>query len=403
LPDVPEVSTRFLRNVRAAGSDGTPVMLKIAAGRVEEWISHEGGLPAASAQVIDGGGRIISGGYIDIHVHGGGGFDLMTDDPEQVRGFARWVVRHGVTSFLISTSGRDHAQILRRLRALAPLAGKPEPGAARVLGFHLEGPYINPARKGAFDPRWLRPPDAREYEELFEASGGAIRQITLAPELPGADELIGAVVASGAVAAMGHTDATYEQALRALDLGVSHITHCFNAMRPFSHREPGALGVAFDPPMTYGAPTVELIGDGAHVGWVAARLLRRARGDTRGIVLITDGMPLAGTPDGEGAWEGVPIRVEGGKAVRVVDGTIIGGVTTLDQMVRNAVEYIGAPVDEAVGMASRNPAAALRLGSEYGNLFDRGGHADFMLLDDDLHVTETWVAGERVWAAEVPA
>ncbi len=253
-------------------------------------------------------------------------------------------------------------------------------------GFHLEGPYINPARKGAFDPRWLRAPSVREYEELFEASGGAIRQMTLAPELPGADDLIRAVVASGAVAAMGHTDATYEQAIHAVELGVSHITHCFNAMRPFSHRDPGVLGAA----MTSDALTAELIGDGAHVDYAAAQVLLRAKGEDH-VVLVTDGMPLAGTPDGEGEWEGVPIRVEGGKAVRVADGTIIGGVTPLDQMVRNAAKYMSVSRARALDMASMAPCHALHL--------DVDPWHDFVLLDDAGTVVETWVARERVYAA----
>ncbi|MDP9238458.1 MAG: N-acetylglucosamine-6-phosphate deacetylase [Chloroflexota bacterium] len=377
-------------NVGKAGERGTaPKPLVIADGRfVEEGQPNN---EASAAEHLDAAGRIFAPGLIDTHVHGGGSFDLMTDDPEQVRGYARWAASRGVTGFLISTSGRDHTQIVHRLRALAPLIAEPGPGAARVLGFHLEGPYINPVRKGAFDPRWLRAPSVAEYEELFEASGGAIRQMTLAPELPCADELIGAVVASGAVAAMGHTDATYEQAMRAIDLGVTHVTHCFNAMRPFSHRDPGVLGAV----LTTDTVTAELIGDGAHVDYAAARVLIRAKGPGR-IVLITDGMPLAGTDDGEGEWEGVRIRVDGGKAVRVSDGTIIGGVITLADAVQNAARYMEVGAAEAIDMASVNASAALKLRDGAGW---QGKNADFILLDDELRVTETWVAGERVWTA----
>jgi N-acetylglucosamine-6-phosphate deacetylase len=403
VPDLPEVTERFagIANVNLPpdtivmrSSEGplrtSDVLVCLYDGRIEH-IGDRGLLPPTAA-VADGRGFNIRGGLIDIHVHGGGGFDLMTDDPEQVRGYARWAVSHGVTSFLISTSGRDHAEIVRRLKALAPVIDKPGPGEARALGFHLEGPYINPVRKGAFDPRWLRPPNVREWEELFEASGGTIRQMTLAPELPGADELIRAVVASGAVAAMGHTDATYEQARRAIDLGVSHVTHCFNAMRPFGHRDPGVLAAI----MTSDAVTAELIGDGAHVDYAAARVLVRAKGAKK-IVLVTDGMPLCGTPDGEGEWEGVAIRVEGGKAVRVSDGTIIGGVTPLDEMVRNAVRELGAGTEEALTMASATPAITLRVTEDHGWM-SQDQVADFILLDDELRVTETWVSGERVWA-----
>ena len=386
------MAKRAIANVQIVSPIGVDVgTLLVDDGRIASVRTGAAAIPPDDYEIVDGGGRYCAPGLIDIHVHGGGGFDLMTDDVEQVRGYARWVATRGVTSFLVSTCGRDHAEIVRRLRAVAPAVGM-APGAGRVLGFHLEGPYINPARKGAFPPPWLRAPSAGEYRELFEASGGTVRQVTLAPELPGADELIRAVVASGATAAIGHTDATYDEAMRAVGLGASHVTHCFNAMRPFGHRDPGVLGAA----MTSDALTAELIGDGAHVDYAAARVLIRAKGCER-VVLITDGMPMAGTPDGGGEWEGEAIRVEGGKAVRVSDGTIIGGVITLDQTVRNAVAHMGVALHDAVAMASTNAARALGLDGQYGVLA-AGRAADFVLLDDALAVTETWVAGEVVFS-----
>jgi N-acetylglucosamine-6-phosphate deacetylase len=345
--------------------------------------------------MVDGDGRTLAPGLIDIHVHGGGGFDLMSEDPEQVRGYARWVAQRGVTGFLISTSGRDHAEILRKLRALAPVVGDVS-GGARVLGFHLEGPYINPVRKGAFPPAWLRAPSADEYRELFAASGGVVRQVTLAPELPGADALIDAVLASGATAAIGHSDATYEQAMAAFARGCSHVTHTFNAMRPFGHRDPGVLGAA----MTADGVTCELIGDGAHVDFAAARVLLRARGAAN-IALITDGMPLAGTADGDGTWEGQPIRVESGKAVRVADGTIIGGVITLDQALRNAVGEMALSLPEASACASGVPARSIGIADRYGAI-EPGYAADFVLLDDDLRVTDVWVGGAQLQRTHAP-
>ncbi len=384
------MTERVLRHVRIVRHDGVvPGAVRFDERGISRVVYGDTAMPTAGAEVLDGGTRFLAPGLTDIHVHGGGGFDLMTDDIEQVRGYARWVASRGVTSFLISTSGRDNAQILQRLRALAPAVGLAS-GSARVLGFHLEGPYINPLRKGAFDPRWLRPPSVAEYAELFDAAGGAIRQMTLAPELPGADALITAVVASGATASAGHTDATHEQAIRAIELGVTHATHCFNAMRPFSHRDPGVLAAVMESDQV----TAELIGDGAHVDYAAARVLLRAKGTER-VVLVTDGMPLAGTDDGDGEWEGVPIRVEGGKAVRIADGTIIGGVITLDQTLRNAVSDMRVPLHEAVAMASTIPAQAIHAAG-YGVIAPAHA-ADFVLMDDDLRVTETWVAGVRVW------
>jgi N-acetylglucosamine-6-phosphate deacetylase len=383
---------RAFTNVRLMLPDDVELgSLFVDGDRIADVRTGPAPIPPDDYEMIDGGGRYLAPGLIDVHVHGGGGFDLMTDDPAQVQAYARFIATRGVTAFLISTSGRDHAEIVRRLRALAGCVGA-APGAARVLGFHLEGPYINPVRKGAFDPRWLRAPSVAEYEEMVAASGNNIVQMTIAPELVGGDDLVRAVVASGATAAIGHTDATYEQAMRAIDLGATHVTHCFNAMRPLGHRDPGVLGAV----MTSDAVTAELIGDGAHVDYAVARLLIRAKGHAR-VVLITDGMPLAGTPDGDGEWEGVAIRVEGGKAVRASDDTIIGGVITLDQTVRNAVAHMGAPLHDAVAMASRNPARAMHR-TDLGVLAP-GGAADFILLDDALAVTETWIAGERVFAS----
>ncbi|MEX0749693.1 MAG: N-acetylglucosamine-6-phosphate deacetylase [Dehalococcoidia bacterium] len=351
---------------------------------------HIGACPIPhDAEVIDCGGRYLAPGLIDVHVHGGGGHSLMTDDPDEVRAYARWAARRGVTGFLVSTSGRDHAEIVRRLEALAPVVGC-EPGAARVLGFHLEGPYINPARKGAFPPQWLRAPDVNEYWELVAASDKQVRQVTLAPELPGGDALIEAVLASGAVAAIGHTDASYDEAMHAFELGCTHVTHCFNAMRPFSHRDPGCLAAI----MASDGVTAELIGDGAHVDYAAASVLLRAKG-AQGIVLVTDGMTLAGTGDGEAQWEGQAIRVEGGKAVRVADSTIIGGVITLDQTVRNAVQHLGVPLQTAVAMAATHAARAMRLDMRYGAV-EPGLAADFVLLDDALSVQDTYVGGQLV-------
>lgn len=347
--------------------------------------------PPSGTELIDAGGAYLGPGLIDVHVHGGGGFDLMSDDPMQIQSYAAWVVKRGITSFLVSTSGSGHADIVRRLRETAPAIGH-RSGSARALGFHLEGPYINPVRKGAFPPRWLRAPSADEYGELRDAAGGHIRQMTIAPELDGADQLIDVVIASGAVAAMGHTDATYAQAVRAIDRGITHVTHCFNAMRPFVHRDPGVLGAV----MTSDAVTAELIGDGAHVDYAAAQVLIRAKGPDH-VALITDAMPMAGTPDGDGEWEGQAIRVDGGKAVRVADGTIIGGVITLDQTLRNAVKHMDVPLHAAWAMASAVPARAIRVHDRVGALAP-GLAADLLMLDDALEVVGVWVAAQQATA-----
>jgi len=345
----------------------------------------------ASAETIDASGLYVAPGFIDIHVHGGGGLSLITDDPEQIRAYARWVVSRGVTSFLISTFGADHESTLRNLRGSGAALRAPT-GDARPLGFHLEGPFLNPKRKGAFPESALRPPHTQEFRAYAEAAGGAIRQVTLAPELPGAHDLVRAVLDAGAVPAMGHTDATYEEARRAFDLGVRHVTHCYNAMRPLAHRDPGCLGAA----LTSDQVTCELICDGAHVHPAVAELLLRAKGVDR-TVLVTDGMTLAGTGEGLLEWEGGRIEVKGLAAVRD-DGTIVGSVATMDDLVRNAVRWLPVSLSEAVRMATLNPARVI--GEEGRGIIEPGAAADLVLLDDDLRVVTTFVAGTVVYRRE---
>ncbi|MGB6836596.1 MAG: N-acetylglucosamine-6-phosphate deacetylase [Dehalococcoidia bacterium] len=346
------------------------------------------------AETIDAGGLYVAPGFIDIHVHGGGGHSLVTDDPERIRAYARWVASRGVTSFLISTFGADHEGTLRNLRgSVAALRGPT--GGARPLGFHLEGPFLNPKRKGAFPESALRPPDAQEFRAYAEAAGGAIRQVTLAPEMSGAHDLVRAVLDAGAVPAMGHTDATYEEARRAFDLGVCHVTHCYNAMRPLVHRDPGCLGAA----LTSDRVTCELICDGAHVHPAAADLLVRAKGVDR-TVLVTDGMVLAGTGEGILEWDRGRIEVKGRAAVRE-DGTIVGSVATLDDLVRNAARWLPVSLPQAVRMATLNPARVI--GAEGRGIIELGAAADLVLLDDDLRVVSTLVAGTVVYRRSLTA
>jgi N-acetylglucosamine-6-phosphate deacetylase len=334
------------------------------------------------------GGRYLAPGLIDIHVHGGGGHRIMTDDPDEVLAYARWVVRHGVTSFLVSTAAPTHESLVARLRACASAIG-PIEGGATALGFHLEGPFLNPDRRGAFPASWLRPPDTGDLRELLEAGGGHVRYMTLAPELPGAGAVIDALRDAGVVAALGHSDATYEEATAAFERGVSHVTHCFNAMGPFEHRDPGCLGAA----LTSDGVTAELIFDGAHVHPPAAELLLRAKG-VDGVVLVTDAVDQTGLEPGAEGAAGERLSPQGA-AVVLPDGTIAGSMATMDVVLRNAVEWLGLGLQDAARLASTNPARELGLAGRKGALVP-GADADFIVLDDALRVVETYVGGERV-------
>ena len=338
----------------------------------------------AGAEVVDLRGLTLAPGFIDIHVHGGGGFSLASGDVEELRSYARWVVAHGVTSFVASVVGDRPEDGEAALRAIA--GAGPAEGGAELLGAHLEGPFVSPERRGALPEGWLRPPGAGLLGRLLEAAGGRLRLITLAPELPGAAAVLELAVRGGCVVAVGHSDATYEEARDAFARGARHLTHAFNAMRPFHHREPGPLGAALD---TEGV-TVELIADGVHVHRAAARMVVRTKG-VDGVALVTDGVPPAGLSEGSFRIGGRDARLAEGR-VALPDGTIAGSAATMDRVIRYVVEEGIATPAQAVRMASTVPAGVLGLGGRKGRIA-RGYDADLVALDSDLNVAMTWVAG----------
>ena len=344
--------------------------------------------PPPGAEVTQLPGTTLVPGFIDIHVHGGGGFSLATPDPEEIRSYARWVVAAGVTSFLASVVAGTPEECEASLRAVAGVAG-PVAGGANLAGAHLEGPFVNHVRRGALPESWLRAPDPALMRRFVDAAGGHLRLLTMAPELPGAGAVLEEALRAGCAVALGHTDASYEQAREAFKAGARHLTHAFNAMRPLHHRAPGPLGAALEAD----GVTVELIADGVHVHPVAARLLLLARG-TANIALVTDGVAPAGLPQGAFRLGGQEAQLSQGR-VTLPDGTIAGGAATMDTVVRNIVEWGLAPLSEAVRMASTIPARVLGLGDRKGRIAP-GYDADLVALDTELAVVRTWVGGQMV-------
>jgi N-acetylglucosamine-6-phosphate deacetylase len=349
----------------------------------------EGLAPPAGAEVIDLAGLSLVPGFIDLHVHGGGGFSLMTEDAEEIRSYARWVVSKGVTSFLTTLVPASRAQMERWLATVSVLEEKV--GGAALLGTHLEGPFLNPKLKGALVSAALRPPDVAELLAYIQTAGGRLKIIVVAPELPGAAEVIGVAREQGLVVSMGHTDATYEEAREAISRGVTQATHCFNAMRPFHHRDPGCLGAILASPQV----TAELIGDGVHVHPGAMALLLRAKGPLR-TILVTDGVAPTGLGSGTYSFAGRPIVVKDGMFT-LPDGTIAGGVATMDQMVRNLVGLGLVSLQEASRMASLNAATVLKLDERKGRVAP-GFDADLVALDENLEVAMTFVGGQSVYS-----
>jgi N-acetylglucosamine-6-phosphate deacetylase len=340
--------------------------------------------------IIDATGMILMPGFIDVHTHGGGGYNLQTTDAGDIRAFARWVPETGVTSFLIVVVGVPDSTPEYQLRTAIEVLDDQGEGA-EPLGIHLEGPYISLAKRGAHLPSWLRVPDESETEQLLALTDGHLRLLTLAPELSGASMMIRRLVNAGVTVSMGHTNATYEQSLEAIKLGVTHVTHCFNAMRPLLHRAPGPLAAIAQVEQVRG----ELIADGVHVHPAAMNALVKMLGPER-IIVITDALAGAGVPETTFDFAGQPAKVIRG-AARLSDGTITGSVLTMDQALRNVLQMTEVSLQQAVGMLTLNPALAAQVSDRKGRL-QAGYDADVLIFDQSLALQATICRGAVAFA-----
>ena len=344
----------------------------------------------AGADVLAADGLVAMPGFIDLHVHGAVGADVLDADPDGLVRMARFFATHGVTAWLPSTMTATAQDTERALKAVRAVAG-PVDGGATILGAHLEGPYLNRARAGAQDPALIRTADRSEVAELLDA--GLVRLLAVAPEIEQNRWLVTEAAARGLTVSAGHTDATYDQALQAVADGVRHITHTFNAMRPLSHREPGLLGAALVVPEL----RCELIADNVHVHPAVMRLLVQAKGPD-GVVLVSDATRATGLPEGAYTVGGQPGFHTNG-AVRLADGTLAGSVLTLDRALHNLQAATGRPLAELWPATSRNSAQAIGVGDRKGAL-EPGKDADLVLLNPALQVVVTVAEGTVVYARD---
>lgn len=329
------------------------------------------------------GGRWVVPGFIDLHVHGGGGHASLSADPAEILAAAAFHRSHGTTRSLASIVSAPLDEMLAALAAISDAV----PG---VIGSHLEGPFLSPTRAGAHDPRHLLPPDPATFERLLDAARGTLRVITIAPELPGGLELVRRAVAAGVVVAVGHSDADHAQASAAFDAGASLVTHLCNAMRPWHHREPGLVGAALARPDVVS----ELINDGVHLHDATARVVFAAAGPTR-IALVTDAIAAAGAGHGESRLGHAAVRISGGVA-RLADGhTLAGSTLTMDVVFRRAVRELGVPIQDAVMACSTTPARVLGIADHVGSL-EAGRAADLLVLGDDLAVEAVMADGRWI-------
>lgn len=340
-------------------------------------------------QVIDVSGSMVIPGLIDLHVHGGFGLTFGDGEAQSVlENYSRRVVSSGVTGFLCTLIAPDPGTLCKLIQAHVDIIEKGLPGA-ECLGLHLEGPFLNPEKKGAFNPSWLRLPNMEEARAFLKAGRGWIRQITMAPEMDDAARVASLFQKDGVVVALGHSNAAYELASNALQHPFTHVTHAFNAQRGFDHREPGVIGAV----LASEQATAELIADLIHVHPAAIKVLVRCLGTDR-VVLITDAMSGAGLPDGIYRLMGYRIMVRGGKAT-LEDGTLAGSTARLNQCVRNMHKEIGLPLGDAVKMASLNPARVINHHHRVGRIAV-GMDANLVVIDQDVQVLMTIVRGKII-------
>jgi N-acetylglucosamine-6-phosphate deacetylase len=355
-------------------------------GRLRQVGAREA-VPIRDARPIEAGGALAVPGFIDAHSHGALGVDYFDAPPDEIERVLAWLPSTGVTGVLLTTTTASAELLLRAVGTLGRLVDRRGPGA-RVLGVHLEGPWIASSQRGAQTAEAIRPPDITEFQRLQEVAGGCIRMVSLAPEEPGALPLITHLAETGVIAAAGHTDATYAQVREAVERGLRHATHCFNRMRGLHHREPGCVGGVLD----LDSLSADVILDGHHVDPPAARVLYQAKGP-RGLGLITDAMQATGLGDGAYVRPGNRRVIVRDGVVRLESGALAGSVLTLDRSVRHAAAWFGLSLSLAAGLASRLSARLLDLEERRGTLAV-GADADIVLLDRAGHVCMTVVGGE---------
>ena len=340
----------------------------------------------SSEDGLDLTGLVVMPGLIDMHIHGCGGADTGDATPEALETMSQTLAKNGVTSFCpasMTLSFEELTKIFANIDAM-----KDKVGGAYIHGANMEGPYIAMSKKGAQNPLYVRNPDKEEFKKLYEGCNGAIRVVDIAPECDGGDEFIKEIQPICPVS-IAHTDAGYDEAVHAIELGVRHITHLFNAQSGLHHRKPGVVGAAFDVGRANGGRAA-LICDGFHIHPATLRIAFREMGED-GTVIISDSMKAAGCPDGDYDLGGQPVYVRDGKAL-LADGTIAASTSNVYKELKNVISF-GIPEKQAVKSATINPAKAIRVDDKTGSI-EEGKLADILVVDKDYNIKLVIVKGE---------
>jgi N-acetylglucosamine-6-phosphate deacetylase len=383
-----EIALTVLTGGRVVSPGGVldPGWVEVAGARIAE--TGRGSPPKGASHRHDLGGSWLLPGFVDLHMHGGGGYSV-TESGQEMAAAVAFHRAQGTTSTLVSALTAPIEQMCAVAGWAAALARRGRGAEGHVIGSHLEGPFLSKLRCGAQDPHALLPPDPAVLRRLLAAGAGTVRVMTVAPELPGGLELVCQLDAAGTLAAIGHTDAGYIEAAAALDRGARLLTHTFNCMRGLGHRDPGPVAAAVE----CADAVLELINDGEHVHDPVVRLLF-ALAPGR-VALVTDAMAAAGAGDGEYRLGGRRVEVRGGRAVlaggTVLSGGIAGSTLTMAGAVRRAVTEVGLPIQQVAAAASEVPARLL--GLRCGRI-EAGYHADLVVLNDELRVTAVMADGK---------
>lgn len=353
------------------------------------------GQEAVAATQIDGAGQFLLPGLVDLHIQGAGGADCLHGTPEAFDRISRAITAFGTTGWLATTvydSVSDNRHLLESVRA----CGR-DLGGARALGIHLEGPFINPSKKGMISPDCIVPVNERVLDEILDLCGPALKMMTIAPELPGALKVIEKLTSRGIIASFGHSDADYTQTKDGIAAGITHVTHLFNAMRSMGHRSPGPIPALIQNEKM----TVQFIPDGTHIeppmAWLVGKVLSPQR-----LCLITDGLESLGRGDGEFIYKGRKVFSRNG-VVRHQDGTLVGTGVGLSELMGRFAQFTGWSLDQTVRAASITPLSVLGLTSSSGPLIRVGHPADLVLAEVEngmIRARTTWVGGKIVYSRE---
>lgn len=339
--------------------------------------------------ILDAKGLYLSPGFIDVHIHGAGGYDTMDGTEHAINVISKVIAEHGTTSFLPTTMTVSIDEINKSLKTIKKLKDEGTEGA-NVLGAHLEGPFVSPYAIGAQNPKYLLKPSIEDYEKMVKGCEDAVISITLAPEIEGAEEFIKYASSKGIVCSVGHTKACYDVVKNSIKWGITHSTHLYNTMTPFTHREPGAVGAILDSDIT-----TETICDGIHISYPALKIAYKQK-STEKVMLISDSMMACCMKDGNYSLGGQEVIVRDGTA-RLKSGALAGSVLTIDKAVRNVYKNCEIPLHEVIKMASYNGAKHCNVHDRKG-LIERGYDADILLFDEDINIKKVFINGKEIYS-----